>query len=771
MRIFGLEFHPLAIDRIRETIQQEPAISRRALSRRVCDSMGWRSPNGQLKELSCRKALLELDRRGFVQLPERSGDWAFQRPRTGPAPGLLPALPGLEASLEELGSLCVQPVTSRYSKASRLWKQLMEAHHYLGAGPLCGAQMRYLIRSERFGYLGGLAFSASAWRLKARDAYIGWTDTARTQNLQRVVNNSRFLILPTVRVPNLASRVLSVCAKRLPVDWEQRYGYRPVLVETFVERGRFAGTCYRAANWQYVGLTAGRGRQDDGRPCKDVYVYPLCRHWQQRLCTEPDGSVSIRVEQPTREPSDWTEEEFGVVDLGDQRLTSRLLKLASGFYAQPGASIPQALGSKAASKGAYRFFDNKRVDMDSVLASHYAATVTRITEQRIVLAVQDTTSLNYTVHPSTEGLGPIGTEQDKAMGLIVHDTMAFSPEGTPLGLIDVQCWARDPEETGKRHDRYEKQIEEKESFKWLKSYRAVAEIQKRCRKTTLISLSDRESDIYELFLEAQQTANGPKLVVRSERSRNRKVEEGNLWEKMGEEPVKGTLEVSVPRNHDRLPREAKLEIRFSQVELQPPKRKAALPPIRVWAVYALEVGCPADAKSLEWMLLTTVEVKSFEQALQIVKWYIRRWGIEVYHRVVKSGCRVEDRQLGTAQRIENCLAIDMVVAWRIHHLTFLGRETPDLPCTVFFEDAQWKALMGFINKNPTPPETPPTLREATRLVANLGGFLGRKSDGEPGTETIWRGLQRLDDITEAYKAFGPPTQNRSPPVSYPPGCG
>jgi hypothetical protein len=729
--------------------------------------VGWHSPNGQPKELSCRKALLELDRRGLIQLPERSGPWAFQRPCTGPDPGLLPALPELEASLDELGPISVQPVTSRYSKASHLWKQRMETYHYLGAGPLCGAQMRYLIWSERFGYLGGLAFSASAWRLKARDAYIGWTDTARARNLPWVLNNSRFLILPTVRVPNLASRALSVCLKRLPVDWEQRYGYRPVLVESFVERGRFAGTCYRAANWQYVGLTAGRGRQDDGRPCKDVYLYPLCRHWQERLCTEPDGTVSIRVAQPDREPSDWTEEEFGVVDLGDQRLTSRLLKLASGFYGQPGASIPQALGSKAATKGAYRFFDNKRVDMDSVLTSHYAATQRRIAEQKIVLAVQDTTTLNYTAHPSTEGLGPINTEQDNSMGLIVHDTMAFSPEGTPLGLIDVQCWARDPEERGKRHDRYEKQIEDKESFKWLKSYRAVVQMQKGCGQTTLICLSDRESDIYELFLEAQQTAKGPELVVRSERSRNRKVEEGKLWEKLAEEPVQGSLAVSVPRRHERVPREANVEIRFCQVELQPPKRKAALPPIAVWAVYALEQGSPAGAQPLEWMLLSTVEVGSFEQAVQVVQWYIRRWGIEVYHRVLKSGCRIEDRQLGTAQRIENCLAIDMVVAWRIHHLTFLGRETPELPCTVFFEDVQWKALVAFIHKNPTPPETPPTLRQATRLVASLGGFLGRKSDGEPGTETIWRGLQRLDDITEAYKAFGPPTKNRSPPVSYP----
>lgn len=772
MRIFGLPFQDSTVELVREAIRREPAISRRALSRRLCDRMGWHSANGNPREVSCRKALLELDRRNLIRLPEATRGWAFERAGNSARSTALPALPDVEAALAELGTLEVSPVTSRYSTASKIWKALMERYHYLGAGPLCGAQIRYLIWCERFGYLGAFAFSASAWRVKGRDTYIGWSDVARRHNLQKVVNNSRFLILPTVRVPNLASRVLSMCTTRLGEDWAQRYSYRPVLVETFVERDRFEGTCYRAANWRNVGLTSGRGRQDDGRrPQKDVYVYPLQKGWQRTLCTEPDGRFSVTMPPAPREPSDWAEEEFGMADLGDQRLTSRLLKLGSEFYARPGASIPQATGSNAAAKGAYRFLDNNRVDMDLVLASHYSATEARVREHEFVLVPQDTTSLNYMTHTSTEGIGPINTKSDTSMGLMMHDAMAFTPEGTPLGLVDVQCWARDAEEQGKSAQRHEKDIEEKESAKWLKSYRALCELQKRCRRTRLVSISDRESDIHEFFFEAQQQSEAAELIVRSERSRNRMIEQGKLWEQIPKESVAGSLEVSVPRNHDRLARKATIEIRFKKVELQPPRRLSDLPSIPVWAVYTREVDCPADADPLEWMLLTTIDVSTFDDAVRIVKWYMRRWGIEVYHRVLKSGCRIEDRQLRTAQRIENCLAIDMVVAWRIHHLTFLGRETPDLPCTVFFEDMQWKALMAFVTKNRTPPEAPPSLRDATRLVAGLGGFLGRKSDGEPGTMSIWRGLQRLDDITESYKAFGPLTRDSQPSVSYPPGCG
>jgi hypothetical protein len=669
--------------------------------------------------------------------------------------------------MEELGDVEVQLVTNRYREESHVWNALMN-HHYLGPGPLCGSQLRYLIWCERFGYLGGLAFSAPAWQVRARDEYIGWNESAHRKNLQRVVNNSRFLILPTVRVPNLASHVLSLCSKRLVEDWEERYSYQPVLLETFVEHDRFLGTCYRAANWQHIGITVGRGRQNEPRPPKDIYVYGLRSNWQNILCTDADGKIAVVTSEPALEPMDWAQEEFARSDLGDERLMARLVQVVSGLYGKPGASIPSAMPSLADTKAAYRFFDNPKVDMDSILQSHYESSLIRMSDHTTILAVQDTTSLNYTPHPTTQGLGPINTKKDSGVGLILHSTMAFTPDGTPLGLLDVQCWARDPENAGMSKNRHEMSIEEKESFKWLKSYHHLCEIQKRTKKTKLISISDRESDIYELFVEVRKEPDRPDVVVRAASSRNRMVDEENLWDRLARVPIGGMLEVIVPQREDRPPRKANVEIRFSQVELHPPKRKLELPPVTVFAVYLREAEIPEGATPLQWMLITSVTITDFESAVQVVQWYIRRWGIEVFHRVLKSGCRIEDRRLGTAQRIENCLAVDLVVAWRVHHLTFLGRETPDLPCTLFFEDLHWKALVAFIHKNPIPPSTPPTLREATRLVARLGGFLGRKSDGDPGTQTMWRGLQRLDDITESYKAFGPPALEHPPTGRHPP---
>ena len=772
--IHHLEFTEKLMAQIAETIKTEPLISRRRLSQRICEWMNWRSPNGKLREVSCRKALVELHRRKLIELPD-CGEYAFRTRRVRPPE--LPSLFPIECSLADLGPVELIPIRSASSKNSRIWNALFDSFHYLRSGPLCGAQLRYLVWSERFGWLGGLSFSASAWRVRCRDEFIGWSEEARKHTLQLVVNNSRFLIPPMVKVPGLASHVLAQCCRRLADDWQERYSYRPVLLETFIERGRFTGACYRAANWHYRGATTGRGRQGTGTTTKEVYLYPLCDDWKPILCSLPDGTVSTRPEPPGREPADWIEEEFGSAVLGDKRLVDRLMQLGESFFAMPTANIPQACGTKAAVKAAYRFFDNDQISMDAILAPHFDATEQRVRTHEVVLVVQDTSSLNYTSHPETQGLGPINTIQDKSVGLLLHDTMAFTPEGTPLGLLDVQCWARDEAKAGSRHERHKKSIEEKESIKWLKSYRVVCEVQARCPHTQLIVMADREADIHELFAEHLHIRKSAELLIRAEKSRNRNVTDDEeqiqrLWPFLHAMKPSGMVEVVVPPRHDRPSRLAKLEVRFVPVTIKAPRRKPTLPNVLLSAIHAKEIDARAGVdEPLEWMLLSTLPVTSFEEAKTALARYAKRWGIEIYHRVLKSGCRIEDRQLGAARRLENCLAIDMVVAWRIHHLTWLGRETPNIPCTVYFDDAEWKALVGFINQTPMVPATPPTLRQAMIMVATLGGFLNRKSDGEPGTETIWRGLQRLDDITKAYIAFVLQPQHSASPVSCNPGYG
>lgn len=729
-------------------------LSRRALSRQVCEWLSWKGPSGRVAEVSCRKALVQLERRGLLELPAARRVDSFRSSRQGKSAGF--TRPALACTLEDLGTVTIELIESRSSEAARSWNALLDGFHYLGRGPLCGAQLRYLVRSERHGVVGALAFSSAVPRLKARDEWIGWNRRARQGNLGQVVGNSRFLIPETVCVPNLASHVLSRAVQRLQIDWEVRYGVRPVLVETFVDPTRFTGACYRAANWTHVGRSAGRvlpfsnGRHSSGP--KDIFVLALSPAWEKTLCAEPAGISKGRP--PATEGAPWAEVEFAGADVGDERLRRRLICLADDFCAKPGKLVPEACGGSAAkTKAAYRLMSNPAIDLDTVLAAHVQATTARIREHPLVLAVQDTTSLNYSTHRLTEGIGPISTAEDTSVGLLLHETIAFTENGTPLGVISAQCWARDATQVGKKYRRYELSIEEKESLKWLKGYRAAAEIQRSCPETTVVVVSDRESDLYELFVEATQAPAGPRLLVRAERSRNRKAGTEDLWEQVMAAPPAGFIELQVPRQHARPARMARLAISLLESTLRPPKRKPNLPTVRMTAILAREVDAPATvSEPLEWMLLTTADASGFDDAVRVVQWYCKRWGIEVFHRVLKSGCRIEDRRLNTAERLEACLAIDLVVAWRIFYLTKMGRQTPEMPCTVLLEEDEWRALVWYVTKKPPTP-TPPTLRTAMRMTASLGGFLGRKGDGDPGPTTTWRGYERLMDITEAYRIF------------------
>jgi hypothetical protein len=529
-------------------------------------------------------------------------------------------------------------------------------------------------------------------------------------------------------------------------------------LETYVEEERFAATCYRAANWQCVGRTAGRGRQDRDRtackPKKAIYVYPLVNDWQKRLCREP-----MRRRRPlpatANEPTQWAVREFADAAVGDRRLQRRLMILAQDFYARPQANIPQACGTRAKTKAAYRLLDHDQLTLQQLLSAHCASTVERMREHPVVLAVQDTTSLYYSGHLDTEGLGPINTRKDGAQGLLLHDTLAFTAQGLPLGLLDAQLWARPPESLGpKAPRRTQLPIEQKESYKWLASFTAAAAAQQELASTQVVSIGDREADVYELFQLALSRADHPQLLVRAEQ--DRLVVEGHqhLWETVAAQEVAGYQSVGASRRRHRAARVAQMAVRFAEVQLLAPKKRHHLGgPVRIWAVLAREEQPPPDIEPLEWMLLTTMPVHTGEQAAEKLRWYTQRWQIEIYHRTLKSGCRIEQRQLATARRLENCIAIDLVVAWRIFHLARLGRQTPELPCTVYFDDLQWQALHGFIHRTAIPPAEPPTLRQAVRMVASLGGFLGRKGDGEPGTTTLWLGLQRLDDIAAAWAVF------------------
>ena len=755
MVVCGKEFSSEIIARIEAKVKAEPELSRRKLSRSVCQWLNWRSEKGGWQEGSCRKALAILNRRKVLKLPERSRICQGERKATAAEVKVAAVASGLK----ELGQVTVTPIENRDSRESKVVRALLKRYHPLGAGTLRGAQMRYLVSSSKWGPVGVLTFSTGTWALQDRDKYIGWSEQERREHLKHVVRNDRFLILPTVEVRHLASHVLGVVLKRLPQDWEQRYAVRPVLAETFVDTKRFKGTCYRAANWKVVGKTAGRR---DGKS-KAIFVYPLARQWRKKLCAEvprPQWGEAVRPESPRS----WAEEEFGCVRFYDQRLKQRLYQIAEDFAGCSEGGIPEACSDRASTMGAYRFFQNPKVSMDVVLEAHTEATIDRMRKHPIVLVPQDTTSLNYNTHPMREGLGPIGTKRTEAIGLLLHDTMAFSEQGTPLGILDAQCWARDPKDRSKRERRKRLAIEQKESQKWLRSFRKVAEIQKVCPKTKLISIGDRESDIYDLFQEATRDPHGPGLLVRMNRSAARQVQDKPLWNFMTARKVDGTLPLHIPHAGPRPARDTVLDVRFAEVEIKPPQRLKHCAPIRAWVVYVREQK-KHKGNRIEWMLLTTVSVSSFEHAQQRVRWYARRWGIEVYHRTLKSGCRIQNRHLDPAAGLKACVGIDMVVAWRVFHLTMLSREMPSAPCTVFFTQHEAEALCCYTYKTPVLPKQLPDLKQAASMTAAMGGYLGRKCDGLPGTQTIWRGLQRLEPAKDMYVFLtsSPPPLHHSGP--------
>jgi hypothetical protein len=750
--VCGQVFPHAVLERIQGAVRDQPQWSRADLARQVCDWLDWHGANGQKKTLNCRLALVRLERRGLITLPAPHRSVRFGAASFAQTQLTVPSR--LEATLQELRGLKLIWVTSKDRKLDGQWKKLVATHHYLGYRPLCGAQVRYLIACEH-GYVGALGFSAAALYLKARERWIGWSHPARQCHLPKVVANSRFVIARGVRVKNLASKVLALAQKRLPHDWAQAYGYKPLLLETYVESKRFGATSYRAANWIHVGKTRGRGRQDrehrKNKPIKDIYLYPLVPDCQKRLCEEPgparcSASVFTKPPKPAR---DWAEQEFGQVRLRDRRHRERLLVVARDFYAQPAANIPQACQSRAKTKAAYRFFEHKAVKMEAILSAHYHSTMERIAREKIpvVLAVQDTTSFNYDTHADMEGLGPINNHVDGAQGILLHDTMAYTTQGTAMGLVDIQVWARDPKQFGKRVTRYERAIEQKESYKWLKSFEGAARLQRQLgAASTVVSVGDREADVYELFLLAQKNPLHPKLLVRAEQDRRLQDSDANLWRYMQSQALAGKRELDLPRRKGRAARHCVLEVRLARVELRAPKRNPSLPPLCVWTVYVKEVNPPSPKEAIEWMLLTTLEVNNYEQAVEKIDWYSKRWAIEEYHKTLKSVCRIEERQLGDRTVWQNCLAIDLVVAWRIEHVKKLARTEPQAPCSVAFDEHEWQAVFALQRPNQPLPSTPPSVREIARLTAELGGFLGRKSDGEPGSITLARGLQRLHDI-------------------------
>jgi Transposase DNA-binding/Transposase Tn5 dimerisation domain len=444
----------------------------------------------------------------------------------------------------------------------------------------------------------------------------------------------------------------------------------------------------------------------------------------------------------------WASLELKQADLGDVRRNKRLVRIVEDLAAQPTSSVPQACGSLAATSAAYDFWSSPYFKADDIRNSHIKSTVERIKEHDIVLMIQDTTCIDLTSHPGTSGIGYL--DNTKCFGLKVHSTFAASTKGVPLGIINQQVWTRDIKDLGIAKKRRQRQTEEKESQRWLDGLRQTQGLIPSEKIT--VTMADSEADIFDLF--RQERPENSHLLIRG--THNRKVNHtaNYLHQAIRVTSSCGKLVVSIKRNPERPARTAELTIRYATLEVEVPRHhigRSQIKPVKLQVVLAEEENPPEGASPISWLLLTTLEINSFEGATRCVEWYTYRWLIERYHYTLKSGCKIEELQLETAKRIEMALATYSIVAWRLLWLTYEARHNPNISCETVLDTIEWQSLCVSVSQNPIPPQKPPTLREAIRMIASLGGFLCRKSDGEPGVKTIWRGLRRLHDIAATWK--------------------
>ncbi len=471
----------------------------------------------------------------------------------------------------------------------------------------------------------------------------------------------------------------------------------------------------------------------------------------------------------------WVLDEMKTADLKDKRLDNRLREVLSQLGGHPTASIPAACGGHAEMTAAYRLFDNEQATFEAILQPHIEATRQRIVPQSVVLLVQDTSEIDLT-RPERQvaGAGPLDGGARRRMFL--HPLRAFTPDGTPLGTLHARAWVRDEEvccASLSRAQRAAIPIEEKESYRWVDALRRAGEEAQRCPSTQLVCLADSEADIYELLAEATAEPHRVDWIVRACQNRALQWENGQetgekyVREHVLAQPVLFTHTIQVRgrkakvacetrgRRQPRQSREAELEVRASRVTLRPPWRAdRKLPEVSVNAVLVREVNPPEDDVAVEWLLLTSLPVDELEQVRLVIQYYCVRWMIEVFFRVLKSGCRVEERRFEHIDRLLPCLAVYLIVAWRTLYVCRLGRSCPEVSCEAVFEPAEWRSVWKVTHRT-DPPSVPPRLGEMVRLVAQLGGYVNRKRSNPPGPQTIWIGLQRMRDFATCWRLFGP----------------
>ena len=681
-----------ALAQVRALVATAGSASRTEIGRRVCTLFEFRDARDRLQVASCMQALRHLERRGQIQLPAPRHGHRRCRPRCLGRPVQPPQ--DVPERVDQLRELALVEV--RDGGQLQLWNTLVAHEHPCGAVQHAGAQLRYLLVSEH-GVLGALGFAAAALAVAARDAFIGWDADTRSRQLHRVVGLSRFLIRPSVRCRNLASKALSLALRRLPDDFRSRYGYRPLLVETFVAPERHAGTSLAASNWRRVGQTAGRGRYAASGaqvPVKAVWLYPLAREWRSRLGVPAAQPRPVLGLGEGLAADCWAAQELGGAPLGDTRLGKRLVQIADAQAQAPEKSFPGAAQCDHAQvRGYYRFIDqpaDSAVTPENMLAPHRQRTLERMRGQSAVLCIQDGTDLNFAAHGGCVGLGQIGRNKGSkgTLGLHMHSTLAVNGEGIPLGVPQIQYEA--PDGKAQRN----KPLEERKTMRWIRGLRESSALAGALDGVRPVAVMDREGDVYAVFAEQQRLGNVD-LLVRAKHNRSRGKGQPKLFDWVRDEPVRGQLRIHVAR--------------------------------------------------------LSARVATQRQAEQVLEWYGLRWRIEDWHRVLKTGCKVQQLAHRRAERIERAVTINALIAWRLTAMTLMGRDTPELPAETLFTEIELAVLEDFAQERRR--QRPDNLGRAVLTLAMMGGYLNysRKRYAAPGHQVLWEGYMRLAAATQAFE--------------------
>ncbi len=722
-------------------------LSRHALGRGLCARTGWCDVRGKPCLSAAAKALPVLAARLGLELPP---------PRAVPDPTAVPAVTDADVpdtavacALEDLGPVWLDPVGGAGDR--RLWEAMMARRHPRGWARPPGGQVRYWIRAARHGVLGGIGFGSAAWRLAARDAWIGWSAAARAANIGRVICNHRFLLLGGVRVYGLASAVLHMAAARVADDWEARYLVRPVAAYTHVGP-EHSGYCYHRAGWTVAGRGSGR-RGAVGtvrvRALEDGWRAVL-RHVERR----PVGALAGAYDGMD---IDWAARESGRSGHTDGRIRRRIVDMGRAWLENMGEELPVIFPVAAAKTAAYRLLSNPGVSMDHILEPHVAATADRCRGAPVVLAIQDTTTLNYTRLEATEGLAELGGGGRGSVGILAHAGLAVTAEGRPLGLFAMNADFRDaPEE---------------DSARWVDGLDRARELAAACPDTRVISVCDREGDFWALL--ARAATHGDAILVRASRSAQRRVRtpdgrERCLWAHAAALPTLAVSELVIPAAggpRARKERTARLEIRAAEVTLLPPREERKhTKPLTMRAVSATETDAPDGTEPLHWLLLTAERPAQGEtdavHATTVLDWYRKRWTIETWFKTLKSGTRITDRRLDAADDLRKCLAFDAVTACHVADITMRARERPETPATEVCPERDIHLLHTLLEAQGHRGVERMERGEITTIqsfVIDLGRLVGThptKRQPLPGVKKVWQGLERLNWAIQVRDAIG-----------------